>query len=542
MPIINRTVAAIFFAGMLLAGGPAAAQNVGGGIDNANGVGGSVISGTTPCTGCTAGNLLGVGAGPVVVDSGISATNPLFTTLRVSPLASATNSITFGADPVQDGSTLWGTALIRAGANLTRATNIGNNSYDEFMVVLQSNQQTTNTSFGYFKGPLYLGAVTYDSSTASIIHSSNALTAYSEIATGISNGYAEGAVVTAQGDGTGTGILIAGEFDIFPGASDSATNVHCDISGASDCHTNIWLANFSSTVAGSWMIDSNIGGAGWLNGISLRDVASGGMAIEIPNATYFSARNALNDADLNLFRLDSNNYFQIIPSVLSLGASAPFLGANATYITTNNSVASGIAMQVGGVTHGYIQAVDGVFQINASSTYGLEFTTQNTNVVGMIIYSSGGVFIGSANFADPGVNNLAVSGTVSASLAQTTEGNMVCYNSTSGLFTYSTIAQQCTVSSARYKEGITSLLNERSLQIALSLQPISFNYKPEMDLGSERHLGFLAEQVAAIAPELAIYDDAGRPNAIKQTELNPIVFGAIQALNEKIKALEAKVH
>jgi hypothetical protein len=85
-----------------------------------------------------------------------------------------------------------------------------------------------------------------------------------------------------------------------------------------------------------------------------------------------------------------------------------------------------------------------------------------------------------------------------------------------------------------------SLSAQESLDIVLRLSPVSFRYKPEIDLGSEEHLGFTAEQVQSIDPRLVTYDSGGRPRAVKYQEIAPILVGAIQRLkddNDKLRAV-----
>ena len=73
-------------------------------VQNALPGGGAVVSGATLCTGCTVGDLLGVGAGPVVVDSGIAANNvPLLNAANAFTNTTASTSTTTGALTVAGG-------------------------------------------------------------------------------------------------------------------------------------------------------------------------------------------------------------------------------------------------------------------------------------------------------------------------------------------------------------------------------------------------------------------------------------------------------
>jgi len=124
------------------------------------------------------------------------------------------------------------------------------------------------------------------------------------------------------------------------------------------------------------------------------------------------------------------------------------------------------------------------------------------------------------------MGDLTLSATASA--AQT---NILCYNSGSGVVTYQSWASGCAASSARLKEEIETISPEEALRIMMALQPVSYRYRADVDLGSERHLGFLAEQVEAVSKDLIIYEPDGvTPRAVRYQELAPIIVGALQEL------------
>ncbi|WP_321874945.1 hypothetical protein [Burkholderia cenocepacia] len=324
----------------------------------------------------------------------IGATTPAagtFTFVGVPSLVSGATQFTLGADPGQGGSVLWNSALSRIGGNLTLNSNLGNNSNDEFLTVIEANQQatslitltttaSTSTSsnvltfssvpatikvgmaisdstsvnaiqqlfvtattattvtmsgtplstvgsgdtivFGFqnFKGPLYLGANCFDTSTYQFTRACNALTSFTTIQNGVTNGYAEGAVMTVNGTGTGDGLMIAGEFDIGPNVS--SNSAHCDQSGISNCHTNLWLANFGA-VRGSWMLDTASGGQGWNNGLALRNIAAGGLAVQVPNNTVIASTNASGSTIYNLIFAGTDNSVHVGSNATSVAMDAP---------------------------------------------------------------------------------------------------------------------------------------------------------------------------------------------------------------------------
>ena len=63
-------------------------------------------------------------------------------------------------------------------------------------------------------------------------------------------------------------------------------------------------------------------------------------------------------------------------------------------------------------------------------------------------------------------------------------------------------------SSARFKEAIEPMGN--SSEAILSLKPVSFRYKKELDSEGAPQFGLVAEEVEKIAPELVSHDEQGK--------------------------------
>ena len=82
-------------------------------------------------------------------------------------------------------------------------------------------------------------------------------------------------------------------------------------------------------------------------------------------------------------------------------------------------------------------------------------------------------------------------------------------------------------SSARFKEAIKPM--DEASEAILSLQPVSFRYKKELDPNAVPQFGLIAEEVAQVAPHLVIADDQGRPFSVRYEEVNAML------LNEFLK-------
>lgn len=142
---------------------------------------------------------------------------------------------------------------------------------------------------------------------------------------------------------------------------------------------------------------------------------------------------------------------------------------------------------------------------------------------------------------DPGTGGIYSAGaivggsTITAVLASTAQTDVVCVNAGTGLFTRQSFATGCTVSGRQFKDLKEQITPERGLAVVLGLESWRYTYKPETDLGSDLHAGFVADQVASVEPELAT------PKAVKYQEMPPYITAAIRALNAKVDAQTEKV-
>lgn len=86
-------------------------------------------------------------------------------------------------------------------------------------------------------------------------------------------------------------------------------------------------------------------------------------------------------------------------------------------------------------------------------------------------------------------------------------------------------------SSERYKESIYPL--PIGLDVVEELKPVIFKWKGR----DEDDLGFIAEEVAAINPLLATYDNDGQIEGVKYRQLTAVLVNAVQEQQEQIAAL-----
>ncbi|MEK7668963.1 MAG: tail fiber domain-containing protein, partial [Patescibacteria group bacterium] len=163
------------------------------------------------------------------------------------------------------------------------------------------------------------------------------------------------------------------------------------------------------------------------------------------------------------------------------------------------------------------------------------FTTQDessTGVERLTIKNSGNVGIGTTT----PWRTFSLSGTAAMpGLVNDSTGYYVCLNTTSGQMATSTTA--CGGSSLRFKQNINPL--NYGLAEIEQLQPVSFDWRQEfMPNNTQKQVGFIAEDMAKIIPEIVGFDSEGKASNIDYGKLAPILVNAIQQQQKQIDAVK----
>lgn len=77
--------------------------------------------------------------------------------------------------------------------------------------------------------------------------------------------------------------------------------------------------------------------------------------------------------------------------------------------------------------------------------------------------------------------------------------------------------------------------------VIMSLRPVSFRYKESYDPTGSPQYGLIAEEVEQHAPQLVVYDDAGRPYAVHYDMVNAMMLNELQALYHNVQAQRAEM-
>lgn len=94
-------------------------------------------------------------------------------------------------------------------------------------------------------------------------------------------------------------------------------------------------------------------------------------------------------------------------------------------------------------------------------------------------------------------------------------------------------------SSARYKEAIKPM--KKSSEAILSLKPVSFRYKRELDPQGIPQFGLVAEDVAKVDPDLVARDEQGKPYTVRYEAVNAMLLNEFLKEHRRVRDLEAKV-
>ena len=101
-------------------------------------------------------------------------------------------------------------------------------------------------------------------------------------------------------------------------------------------------------------------------------------------------------------------------------------------------------------------------------------------------------------------------------------------------------------SSARFKEAIEPM---GAVSAALlSLNPVTFRYKKQLDPTGASQFGLVAEEVAKVSPDLVTMDDQGKPLTVRYDEVNAMLLNeflkehrTVQEQTMKITQLESNL-
>jgi trimeric autotransporter adhesin len=91
-------------------------------------------------------------------------------------------------------------------------------------------------------------------------------------------------------------------------------------------------------------------------------------------------------------------------------------------------------------------------------------------------------------------------------------------------------------SSARYKENMQPM--DKSSEAVLSLKPVTFHYKKELDPEAIPQFGLVAEDVAKVNPDLVVCDEDGKPYTVRYEAVNAMVLNEFLKEHRTVQELQ----
>ncbi len=92
-------------------------------------------------------------------------------------------------------------------------------------------------------------------------------------------------------------------------------------------------------------------------------------------------------------------------------------------------------------------------------------------------------------------------------------------------------------SSARFNEAIQSM--DEASEAILSLKPVTFHYKHELDPDGIPQFGLVAEDVEKVNPDLVARDEEGKPYTVRYEEVNAMLLNEFLKEHRKVQEMEA---
>ena len=94
-------------------------------------------------------------------------------------------------------------------------------------------------------------------------------------------------------------------------------------------------------------------------------------------------------------------------------------------------------------------------------------------------------------------------------------------------------------SSARYKEAIQPM--DEASEVILSLKPVTFHYKHELDPGGVPQFRLVAEEVEKVNPDLVARDQEGKPYTVRYEAVNAMLLNEFPKEHRRLDEQEATI-
>ena len=274
--------------------------------------------------------------------------------------------------------------------------------------------------------------------------------------------------------------------------SSGYVNIGGDITFDGGDDAVFWLLNTASTTEGSTRFVAYNGGA-YNDVMTIKNNGNIGISTTTPWGKL-SVHGLTNDTNL------LQPLFVVASSTPS--ATSTLFSVDRTGLTTvGNSAGTGDAVfQIAGDTNAW-----SLGYLSSSKAFRIASSTNLTANVALQIAKGGTT-------------------TLSSGITDSNSGQYVCINTSTFEVTRNNTA--CSASSARFKENITDL--SYGLDEVMRLRPVTFNFKPELNIGTSTYVGFIAEEVDLVVPELVSHGKDGLATGVDYPNMTALLARGIQ--------------
>jgi hypothetical protein len=82
---------------------------------------------------------------------------------------------------------------------------------------------------------------------------------------------------------------------------------------------------------------------------------------------------------------------------------------------------------------------------------------------------------------------------------------------------------------------------DKASETLLSLKPVTFRYKKEIDPARALSFGLIAEEVAEINPDLITRDEKGQPQTVRYEAVNAMLLNEFLKEHRRVQKLEMEI-
>jgi hypothetical protein len=82
---------------------------------------------------------------------------------------------------------------------------------------------------------------------------------------------------------------------------------------------------------------------------------------------------------------------------------------------------------------------------------------------------------------------------------------------------------------------------DKASEALLSLKPVTFRYKKEIDPAGRPQFGLVAEEVEKVNHDLVVRDKEGKPYSVRYDQVNAMLLNEFLKEHRKVERLEATV-